>query len=91
MKIYLIEMCDGNKYEVRVPYELDSHSFIAYNFKIIQFAHFVFDVMECKAVKSRFPTDDYVALGEKFISFKNTPIVSVTDLKIIYRHLLGNA
>ena len=91
MKKYLVEMWDGNKYVVQIPFGWASENFTWHNFRLTQYAHFVFDVIECKAIKARFPTDDYVALGEKFISFKNSPIVSVTDLKIVYRHLLGNA
>lgn len=91
MKRYLIEMYDGNKYVVQVPFGWTSDNFIGHNFKLITFANFVFDVVECKAIKSRFPIDDYVALGEKFISFKTSPVVSVTDLKSVYSHLLGNA
>jgi hypothetical protein len=79
MKHYLIEMFDGNKYQIKV-----GNDRIQLGFHPVRMAHFIFEVISCKSIKCRFPTDDFIEIGNKLISFEKSPIITSEDFTSIY-------
>lgn len=92
MKKYLVEMYDENKYVVQVARHSYGDSIFEHiNMGLVRYSNFIFDVQDCKSIKNRYPTDDYMTIASKLTKFENSPILSPIELRVLYKHLFSSS